>query len=262
MAAPRLTPALAAPAPLTPAQVRQKLARNRAGFALAAIVAPLLLMLLFERQARRLDALADHGAPVTARVDKITRDDTLHYSYQVAGVRHSWNVHHRDAPHATGQEFAAVYLPEDPSLSRPFAERRLAAAEAASVRSFGRWTALVAAWFMGVFAVFAHRLIRNLNAEPPRQSTQGAHLRFLGVALSPIPVVMFAGHVRDALAHGESLGGVAFAFAVTAVALVAIYRLSLRPQGDPRRARMLKSGIAVLAIAIGLARLAMLLFDS
>jgi hypothetical protein len=104
-----------------------------------------------ERQARRLDALGDHGAPATARVTEVTGKPSafVRYAYSVGGATYTWSVGLDQAPNAVGQEFPILYLPEDPSLNRPGLDRAKAIAEAASNRSFA-WKIVA-----GLFAVLA-----------------------------------------------------------------------------------------------------------
>jgi hypothetical protein len=129
--------------------------RWRIIFVVLALVVPLGLYGIFERQARRLDALADHGRTTSATVVRITRqnaDETVFYEYVVGGKHYDWSVRAQDAPFAPGESFAATYLPEDPSLSRPGADGSRAAAEASSNRAFTKKAML------GVFAFFALNL--------------------------------------------------------------------------------------------------------
>ena len=67
------------------------LVRWRAGFAIAALAVPLGLLVLFERQARRLDALSTHGELVDAQVRAVSRDSgTTFYAYRVSGNEYTW----------------------------------------------------------------------------------------------------------------------------------------------------------------------------
>src|SRR6185437_8123311 len=97
-------------------------ARWRFIFLGIALVAPLLLKALFDRQTHRLYALADHGREATAIVSSVERTDLgtyTHYGYSVDGASYTWNVSNADAPYQPGESFPVTYLPEDPSLSRP-----------------------------------------------------------------------------------------------------------------------------------------------
>jgi hypothetical protein len=129
--------------------------RGRFILAALAILAPVALHALFERQALRLDALGDHGRPATATIAAIDRegaDGTVAYEYAVDGARYAWSVKSADAPGAPGQTFPISYLPEDPSLSRPGVDGAGAKREAASNRSFAHKIEL------GVFLFFALNL--------------------------------------------------------------------------------------------------------
>ena len=138
---------------------REALARSALrwclGFCLLAVLVPLGLHALFERQARRLDALADHGRQAQATVTAVEQQGGKRYtaySYIVDGRAHSWNVSWQDAPYAAGESFAITYLPEDPSLSRPGADPTVPRGEAERNR---RFTAKLLAGVFGFFAINA-----------------------------------------------------------------------------------------------------------
>jgi hypothetical protein len=91
--------------------------RWRVLFAILAVVLPLALFLAFRRQELRLRALSDHGHAGTAIVTQVSQ--STHYRYEVDGETYTWNVSREEAPYAPGASLPIVYLPEDPSLSRP-----------------------------------------------------------------------------------------------------------------------------------------------
>jgi hypothetical protein len=132
-----------------------------------AVLVPALLFLLFERQARRLDALADHGTTTTATVTRLTRQDAtiyVHYAYDVDGVTYDWSVSEREAPYNAGEHFVVSYLPEAPGLTRPGADLSLAGVEAASNRRFSRRLLVGVVAFFALFAAFSELRVRKLRA--------------------------------------------------------------------------------------------------
>lgn len=120
--------------------------RWRLGSALAAVVIPLVLYALFDRQARRLDALADHGAQTMA-TSATVRERYLEYRYEVQGTTHTSSVARDQAP--APEALAIRYLPEEPSFSRPDSDGSRTRAEVAKNR------ANVPKILLGVFAFFA-----------------------------------------------------------------------------------------------------------
>ncbi len=244
----------------------RSLSRWRAGLALAALVVPLALFALFERQARRLDALAEQGAPVTANVTRVTEGGTVHYAYWVDGVGYSWNVARDDAPYEPGATFAATYLPDDPSFSRPIADRALAAAEASGNRSFAWKVVLGVGLFLGFFALLTHRDLRRLRAGAPREEDDPAayrqRLMLVGLALAPLLALILGYHASDALERGESvvpvLFGVVLALSVLGGTLLFVLR---RGPGEARaRAARLMRWVAPIALGIAALRLVGLAF--
>lgn len=117
--------------------------RWRLGSALAAVVIPLVLYALFDRQARRLDALADHGAQTMA-TSATVRDRYLEYRYEVQGTTHTSSVARDQVP--APEALAIRYLPEEPSFSRPDSDGSRTRAEVAKNR------ANVPKILLGVFA--------------------------------------------------------------------------------------------------------------
>lgn len=139
--------------------------RARVGFLVAAVLLPAALYALFDRQARRLDALADHGRTTTATVTELTRQGSstyTHYAYAVEGQTYSWSVGEEQAPHAPGTTLIVTYLPEDPSLSRPEPGASRAATEAASNRVFTKKAMLGAVLFIAINAAITELKLRAL----------------------------------------------------------------------------------------------------
>jgi hypothetical protein len=96
-------------------------ARWRAGLALLAAVMPALCYGLFERQAVRLEALADHGLLITATISKLeTRDSRsyLSYAYSFAGRSYDWSIATPPGDWLPGQIVEVLVLPEHPELTR------------------------------------------------------------------------------------------------------------------------------------------------
>jgi hypothetical protein len=186
------------------------LVRWRLLFLILAIVLPAGCFGLFERQARRLDALGDHGAPTTATVTAVKRGGTVDYAYVVNGTTYTWNVAHEEVPSAVVDKILAItYLPEDPALSRPGADRSRGTREATSNRSF--------AWKVeaGVFCVFAinavlcdvrlRRLRKTGRTELSDPRAYRTRLILTGALLVPPLALVFGWHLSDSLRRGESV---------------------------------------------------------
>ncbi len=229
-----------------------------------ALLVPLALHLLFERQARRLDALADHGATTTASVTRVS-GDFADYAYDVDGLSHTWGVGASDVP-ALGERFVVRYLPEEPSFSRPGADPSVAASEAASNRSFAWKLLLGIFWFFGTFALqgaFELAVLRRMGAEAyARADALPARMRrrlvLVAITLLPILAVIVGWHALDGAKHGEppavALIGGALSLAVLGGALA--YALREGPgQASTRAARMMRWGVP---IAFGVAALRVL----
>jgi hypothetical protein len=190
-------------------RIVRSLVRWRLIFLIVAVVIPAGCYGLFERQARRLDALGDHGEPTTATVTAVNRGGTVDYAYVVNGTRYTWNVAQADAPNAVGETFPITYVPEDPALSRPGADRSRGTREAAANRSF--------AWKVeaGVFAFLAFNVIlcdvrlRRLRKTGQTELTDPRAYRtrliLTGAMLVPLLVLVFGWHLTDSLRRGESV---------------------------------------------------------
>lgn len=148
---------------------RATLVRWRAGALVLALVVPAIFYAAFERQARRLEALADHGVRATATVRVVTAQYT-EYDYVVDTRAYRSSVAPALAPSRPGEDFPIRVLPEDPSFSRPGKDGAEAAREAASNRS--RFPLFLAAPFavFALVAALAQRDIRRIDrrAAPPR----------------------------------------------------------------------------------------------
>jgi hypothetical protein len=197
----------------------QSLVRGRLIFLILAVVVPAGCYGAFERQARRLDALGDHGAPATATVTALAQGGTIEYAYEVGGRGYTWNVAQGEAPGTVGKTFTVIYLPEDPTLSRPGNDRSRATREAASNRSFA-WKVEAA-----IFAFFAFNLIlcdvrlRRLRKTGQTEWTDARAYRtrlvLTGAMLVPVLVLMFGWHLADSRQRGESVWPVVLGVATT-----------------------------------------------
>lgn len=198
------------PSPVNTETRLATLARWRTVLAILAVVVPTALFSLIERQARRLDALAAHGQAIEATVTGVSRDgNTADYAYRVGGHEYTWSAGRVEAPFAVGRTFSVTYLPDDPSLSRPIPDRRLASVEAAKNRRIA-WKACAGIGLvLLVLAALAQRDLRRLRAgapsaaRDPREYRRSLKLRAL--ALLPFLVAIGAYGVDDARARGESI---------------------------------------------------------
>jgi hypothetical protein len=219
---------------------------------------------LFEKQARRLDALAAHGAITTATVRAVSSQGSatyVSYEYTVGGETQSWSVSQSDAPYEVGQTFLVLYLPENPSFSRPTVDHARASAEAASNRSFsGKLVGGVFAFF--AVAAFAcdsglRRLRKRGRSELTEPRAYRRRLAFAGAMLTPFLVLISYGHAKDALRRGESLWPVVLGTLLGLLILggTAGYILRYGPaQAAVRSARLVK-WVAPLAVGVAALRL-------
>lgn len=238
----------------------KSLVRWRAGFAIAAVLLPLALFLLFERQARRLDALAMQGKQVEACVTAVSRDgSTVSYSYRVNGTDYTWSMARDDAPFPVGHSFMAVYLPADPSFSRPLADRSLAALESARNRSFSWKLLLGIGLTLALIAALVHLDLRRIRrGAPPEASDPRAYRRrlaFIFLILVPLIVLIGGFHFHDAVRRGESIWPVAVGICIPIGIIAALFFFAGRR--GPGEGRKLSSRILrwALPIAGGIALL-------
>ncbi len=240
----------------------RSLTRSRLIFGLLAIVLPSGLYALFERQARLLDALADHGRVGTATVDRVSGQGSqayVDYDYLVDGNRFTWDVKQEDAPYAVGQSFPIVYVPEHPALNRPGTDRSRAAAEAASNRSFS-WKAVAGLFaFLFVAAILCHVQLQTLRKRGRAVlSDPRAYRRRLigaGALLLPLLVLIFGWHARDAASKGESLWPVVLGIVVALSVLGGTVFYVAREGPTQSAARAARLTRWVLPLAIGIAAL-------
>lgn len=251
--------------PLDAQRMERSLARSIGVLVIIAVLVPLALFSLFERQARRLEALGDHGAPVVATVTGISGDGSVHYAYAVEGTPYTWSVAPEAAPFEVGHAFPAHYLPEDPAFSRPGADRTVATREAAENRAGMRPVLLAIFWFFAAFAgstAIELRALRRVGAAAYASpealpSRMRRRLATLGFVIGPLLLAIFAWHARDAAARGESMVGVALGvvFALLVLGGTLFYALREGPaQAGGRAARMMR-WVVPLAIAVAVLRL-------
>jgi hypothetical protein len=238
-----MTPAPPVPNPFTPPPIPSP-AEGAAGYRRArnillalAIILPAALLVLFERQARRLDALADHGRPVLAYVTGIDeKNGTTFYAYRVDGRNHEWNCARNEAPFALHQWFAATYLPEVQTFSRPISDRSVAAREAAGNRKFTGWFTLGLAAFLLLFAWTSHYEMRCRLTNAPPMSLRARMIVIL-LIMAPATAGIAWFHIQDARKRHESIVpvivGLALAVIIAVTAGLVSYRRTKQWLGGP-----------------------------
>jgi hypothetical protein len=245
----------------------QKLVRLRAGFVIAAIVLPLALFALFERQARRLDALALKGELVEAYVTGISRDKgTTFYAYRVNGTEYTWNVAHREAPFSVGAAFPVSYLPDDPSFSRPVTDQSLLAKGATDSRS-SSWKVVIGLGLtLLTFAGLVHSELRSVRSGArseqldPRDFKR--RLSFVPLLLLPGFVLVTHFHLKTSIERQESILPVLIAL-VLCVAIVGSVLVFLGREGPSKvreRSARLFRWTAPVGLGIAVLKLLALLF--
>lgn len=232
--------------------------RARTVLLVLAVLVPLAVFLLFERQARRLDALGDHGALTTATVTGVSQSYAW-YAYEVSGARYTWSVSAKDAP-AAGERFEVLYLPEDPALTRPWTDRARATAEAARNRRFSTRVVAGVFAFFALFAALAERSARRLRARGARELGDPQALRERMVLSAGIVLVMVfavgAWHASDALERGKSVWPVLLGGALSLGVIAGTWRYVLRDgpaQVRVRSARLMR-WVAPLAVLLAVLR--------
>ena len=222
---------------------------------------------LFERQAQRLEALAEHGATITATVRGVSRQGSathVSYEYTVAGETYSWSTLQSDAEYVVGQAFPVLYLPENPSFSRPTVDRARATAEAVGNRT-SSWKVVAGMFAFFAFATFAcDSSLRGLRKRGRDELTDPRayrrRLAFAGAMLTPLLVLIFYGHGKSALQRGESLWPVVLGavLGLSTLGGTVFYVLrSGQAQAPARSARLLKW---VVPMAVGVAALRLLVW--
>ncbi len=234
----------------------------RAGSAIAAIVLPLVLGYVFQRQAGRLDVLAAEGEPVRATVTGISRDRGItYYSYRVGRFEREWNVRREDAPYEVGQSFDAIYSPSDPSLTRPYADRSRAADDAARSRSTG-WKVVLGlgAFFALVAFAVHHDLMKRMRGEPVVALDPAAYRRRMIVTWVGLVVLVILVIVGPAIGDEERSAdsNVALVMALgLSIALITgtmAYVAKNGPEAAQSRAANLMGWVAPAALGLAVLR--------
>lgn len=191
-----------------------------------ALLLPLALHLLFERQARRLRALAEDGVVGEAEIVRATSEYTF-LAYEVGGARYDWNIGRSELPEPVGARVPIVYLPEDPALVRPGTDRACGALEAARSRRFGRRLELGLFAFFGLFFLFGELQIHELRTRGAAVFTDPTlfrrRLALSFAMLAPFLGLLFGYHLEDARAKGESEGPVALGVVVSLTLIGGIF---------------------------------------
>jgi hypothetical protein len=166
-----------------------------------------------------------------------------------------------------GETFAITYVPEDPALSRPGADRSRGTREAAKARSL--------AWKVeaGVFAFFAinvilcdvrlRRLRKTGQTELTDPQAYRTRLMMTGAMLAPVLALVFGWHLSESLRRGESVWPAVLGIvgSLAAVGGTGFYVLRAgREQAAYRSARVLKwaaplaAGVAAIRLLVWLVR--------
>jgi hypothetical protein len=210
-------------------RILAKDSRARLVFGVLALVVPLLLVLLFARQERRLRALADHGAAASATLTMVSQrgsESYADYRYEVDGVAYTWNVGRKDAPFAPGVTFAISYLPEDPSLSRVggYTRERFDAEQNLPIQ---RGFPIGLFVFFGAAAALCHRSVVRLRAGAPLRtkpwlSPEAAGRIVAGLLLACVLGVNFDAKVRavQAAAFGSAPLGLPVVIVVSVAEII------------------------------------------
>ncbi|HEY4116547.1 MAG TPA: DUF3592 domain-containing protein [Byssovorax sp.] len=138
--------------------------RWRVIFAILAVVVPALLTGLFARHQGRLRALVDHGQTTTATLTGVSRQDNVVYStyrFDLGLASFESTVSREDAPYPPGTTFPITYLPEDPSLSKPFVPYTEARFEAEVDRRITTGVPIGFFVFFAGAALLCHRAIEK-----------------------------------------------------------------------------------------------------
>ncbi len=184
----------------------RSLTRARAWLLALGLALPAAYFGLVERQARRLDALGDHGVAATAEVTG-TRHDWLTYAYDVEGARYTGSADQIVGARSVGDAVAITYDPEKPAFGRP-GDRASARAKAASNRSFAWKVAGGVFYFFVANLVLAEVRLRRLRRtrRTEHDDPQAYRTRIvLSVVLLVLPALVgvTSFHLADALRRGE-----------------------------------------------------------
>jgi hypothetical protein len=218
---------------------------------------------LFERQARRLDALSEHPARTPGTITRIERQGGAAYAtyeYAFGATRGSWTVSREDAPGEVGAPLEVLVLPEEPDFSRPATARLGPAEEAAGNRRFTRWAVLGAAYFFFAILALAELNLRKARRGVTELTDPTAYRQRLVVTaglLAPVLLGITAWHWQDAAGKGESGWPVLLGLGLAVGVLGGTFAYAAKDgpaQASARSARVLRWA-APLATGLALVRL-------
>lgn len=187
-------------------QLRQA-RRSALVLALLALGLPAGCHTLFERQARRFDAVVHHGAQVDATVSRVDAHGG-YIVYTVAGQELTSSVGPDDAHGIVpGQTLSLTVLPEAPTLF-VVGTRSRATEKASKSRAFAIQVDLGLVWFFGFAAAMSawqyQRMKRTGRTEAIDRGAYRARLMLCGIWIAPLFTMIFALHWLDGRARGES----------------------------------------------------------
>lgn len=245
-------------------RMARDLSKWRAIFVVLALILPAIFYALFERQARRLDALGVHGVVMEATVTSTSGQggtEFTDYAYEFDGKSYTWNVGQKEAPFPIGRTFPIVVSRDDPSLSRPGTDIAIGTREAAKNRSFSSKAVGALFVFLAICALGCHLRLRRLRATGLTEANDPAAYRnrliFMGALLSPFIVAMFLFGLSDAKEKGESIwpGIIGLGFGLAVLGGTLYFTLRHGPaHAQQRAARILKYAVP-LAVIIAVLRL-------
>jgi hypothetical protein len=183
--------------------------RWRLIFGALALVVPVLLGGVLQRQSGRLDALAARGVEgVGVVVERRRESDLVFYEYDAEGVRHRSNVRGEELVGEVGSSFALTYLPGDAGLSRPFYPYSDSARAAEKKPAVALGVPLGAFVFLGGAAGLCHRALRRsaLGAGPGKPWLTMAHLPML-LAVIFYGTLLYSASFPDSQAVFRALWG-------------------------------------------------------
>lgn len=174
---------------------------------LVAILGPLTLGTLFQRQSQRLSALAEQGQDTQGVVVGRSRDGgTTTYGYEVEGHRFTWSVRADQAPVAVGAALPVRYLREQPEFSRPTHDPAVIWAEVGRQRELAFGITGGVLLVLLALAALAHRDVRRAGAAPGPLDLRAYRRRLALTALILLVPIggISAYHLRAAAEAGES----------------------------------------------------------
>lgn len=172
-----------------------------------AVLLPAALLLVFERQARRLDGLVERGVAVDGVITSVGAGTTA-FAWRIDGVDYTWNVSTKDLPLERGASVALRCLPEDPSFCLPAEGLGSAGVDRMQPRSLGRVLALALALMLALVAWRTELDLRRVRrGEPLIPVDPRAYRRRVWwsiAAVLPAGACVTGFHARESLASGVS----------------------------------------------------------